>query len=350
MNNRHMFPGGNTSNGFTNYFNGIFPDWEETKRLYILKGGPGVGKNTFMKRLGSFAEEKGYELEFFHCASDSNSLDAVRIPKLNITMLDGTAPHIVDPVYPGAVDEILNLGVYLDANALESKRMDIIRYNTQNSFSYQRTFSYLKAAGALEHFTYNVYKKSINFGKLQSHVRELILPNQKSSADGVCHFRTLFYSAITPLGEIDFSPNSPSGETVIYLEGAKGIAACYLKLALQYAADDGYHGEIFYSALLPDEPEHLNIAELNLCITTTKPVGIHVKTISLSDFADVSFIETQKSFLDFQEAQKAVLIDNAVTSLKVSKEIHDEIELIYSKCIDFSKVTAYCDEALDTIF
>ena len=42
----------------------------------------------------------GYDVEFMHCSSDNNSLDGVVIPAINVALLDGTAPHVVDPKIP----------------------------------------------------------------------------------------------------------------------------------------------------------------------------------------------------------------------------------------------------------
>ncbi|MDO7203979.1 hypothetical protein Q5M85_07220 [Paraclostridium bifermentans] len=40
-------------------------------------------------------------------------------------MLDATAPHIIDPKNPGAIDEILDLGRYWDRKTIElNKRLD----------------------------------------------------------------------------------------------------------------------------------------------------------------------------------------------------------------------------------
>ena len=49
---RRMFPGGNTSEGFYSYFDNILG--RDANRLYILKGGPGTGKSTIMRK---FAEK-----------------------------------------------------------------------------------------------------------------------------------------------------------------------------------------------------------------------------------------------------------------------------------------------------
>ena len=47
---RRYFPGANTGRGFIGHFEGIVPPWSEPHYTYVLKGGPGVGKSTLMKK------------------------------------------------------------------------------------------------------------------------------------------------------------------------------------------------------------------------------------------------------------------------------------------------------------
>ena len=56
--------------------------------------------------------EQGEDVDFLWCSSDPDSLGRIVLKKRRIALLDGTAPHVVDPQNPGAVDEILNLGEY----------------------------------------------------------------------------------------------------------------------------------------------------------------------------------------------------------------------------------------------
>jgi ABC-type lipoprotein export system ATPase subunit len=44
-----VFPGGNTCLGFYSFYNYIIG--EEARRIFVLKGGPGTGKSTFMNIL-----------------------------------------------------------------------------------------------------------------------------------------------------------------------------------------------------------------------------------------------------------------------------------------------------------
>ena len=65
-----FFIGANTARGFVNDADDIFSG---LKKLYILKGGPGTGKSTWMKRAAEKAEKAGYPVERYFCSSDSSS-------------------------------------------------------------------------------------------------------------------------------------------------------------------------------------------------------------------------------------------------------------------------------------
>ncbi|HHW41108.1 MAG TPA: ATPase [Syntrophomonadaceae bacterium] len=88
-----VFPGGNTCLGFYSFYDNIIePD---AKRIFVIKGGPGTGKSTFMRRIGEDLRDRGYDIELHCCSSDNDSLDAVVAPALGVALIDGTAPHRV---------------------------------------------------------------------------------------------------------------------------------------------------------------------------------------------------------------------------------------------------------------
>lgn len=70
---KRMFAGANTSTGFRSFYN--FLIGSEAHRLIVLKGGPGVGKSTFIRHVADALIKSGYLVELFHCSSDPNSLD-----------------------------------------------------------------------------------------------------------------------------------------------------------------------------------------------------------------------------------------------------------------------------------
>ncbi len=348
---KHYFPGGNTSKGFVNYFDGIVAPWVENKRIFVLKGGPGVGKNTFMNLFSKRARERGYAVEHFHCASDANSLDAVHIPSLGVTMLDGTAPHVIDPVTPGAVDEILNLGVYLDQVGLEKKRGQIIKLMQENSRGYKRTFSYLAAAGHLRENTNYYHLCAIDKDELREEVQDVFGTHELKKGNLKGQIRHLFADAITPQGHIDYFTSLVGEEKIISLHGPAGITSEFIKMALNFAKFMGYGCEVFYSSLLPDEPVHLIIRDLDMCITTSMAFPRQIeKIINLNLLVDQAVVDRYDSTFRFNELYEKQLIEVAIESLMTTKDIHDEIEAIYKAYMDFDKVTEYTNQFIKNFY
>lgn len=90
--NTNYFLGANTASGFVSRFDQLHTD-RRIKKLIILKGGPGCGKSTFMKKLRKTAADLGADTESCPCSSDPSSLDALLIPAAGLAVVDGTAPH-----------------------------------------------------------------------------------------------------------------------------------------------------------------------------------------------------------------------------------------------------------------
>ena len=93
----HFFAGANSGDGFQNLFSEIV-DLEDTYDLMVLKGGPGVGKATFMREVGRSMEEAGTPVEYLWCSGDPDSLDGVVLPELRCAVVDGTSPHGMAPL------------------------------------------------------------------------------------------------------------------------------------------------------------------------------------------------------------------------------------------------------------
>lgn len=79
----HFFVGANSGEGFQNLFPEMV-DIEDTYDLMVLKGGPGVGKNTFMREVGRSMEQAGTAVEYLWCSGDPDSLDGVVLPEIRV--------------------------------------------------------------------------------------------------------------------------------------------------------------------------------------------------------------------------------------------------------------------------
>jgi hypothetical protein len=80
----------NTSAGFYSFFDYVIKDAE---RVYIIKGGPGCGKSTFIRKVGEELLGFGFDVDFIYCSADKDSLDGIFIPEIRVAIVDGTAPH-----------------------------------------------------------------------------------------------------------------------------------------------------------------------------------------------------------------------------------------------------------------
>lgn len=155
-----FFGAANGYNGFKSYFDEIF-DSKKFTRIFVIKGGPGTGKSTFMKRVSRHFSNKGDDVEEIYCSSDPSSLDGVIIGRENkkIAFLDGTAPHEMDAKIPGAIYEIINLGDNFDTAKLIKHREKIISLSDKKSAYYKNAYGYLKTAGVAFEFSKAKYEK-----------------------------------------------------------------------------------------------------------------------------------------------------------------------------------------------
>lgn len=96
----NRFFGAGTYTGAADYIQNI------TERLdtrYFIKGRPGTGKSTFLKKIAAAAEKKGLSTERYHCSFDPDSLDLVIIRSLSVCLFDSTAPHEYAPERDGDI-------------------------------------------------------------------------------------------------------------------------------------------------------------------------------------------------------------------------------------------------------
>ena len=123
--NFESFLGANTPQGFVSFFDELYNPYENCS-AYIIKGGPGTGKSTLMKKVLSECERRGITAEKIYCSSDPDSLDGIIVPDLGISIADGTSPHLLEPKFPGACENIINTGEFWDKSKLR-ERADEIR-------------------------------------------------------------------------------------------------------------------------------------------------------------------------------------------------------------------------------
>ncbi len=83
------------------------PNLTEGLKRYFVKGRPGSGKSTMLKKLTAAGIDRGFDIEVYQCGLDPNSLDMVISRELGFAIFDSTAPHEYFPDQP--TDEIIDM-------------------------------------------------------------------------------------------------------------------------------------------------------------------------------------------------------------------------------------------------
>lgn len=336
---RHLFPGGNTSKGFHSFYKYILSQ-EDANRILCMKGGPGTGKSYFMKKIGAHFADKGYTIEYHHCSSDNNSLDAVVIKELKLAILDGTSPHMVDPIHPGAIDEVLNMGEALDMDALLLKKKEIMAVQKKISKNFKRAYFYLSAAKAVHDDWSSLNAESINSDKLSTvteALRERIFSTQKS---GTGVDRHLFATAFTPNGIITFAEDLVSDfKNKLILKGGPGLGKTeILKRIGTTAQRKGYFVEYMHDPLIPERLEHILIPELSTCLLTTNEISqttFKGEIYNIEDFCKADVIASNKEEVEYCSKTFYDLINKGLSLIADAHTIHDDLEEFYISAMNF---------------
>ena len=342
---RHLFPGGNTPDGFNSYYQYILPQ-DKARHIFCIKGGPGVGKSTFMKKIGEAMGERGLAAEYLHCSSDPGSLDGLVLPELAVAFIDGTAPHVVDPKNPGAVDEIINLGQYWDLERVKEHRRDIMDDNAELGKRFARVYRYLGAAKRL-YDDAAVLHDECTAQTAADNELEALLPlfEGRRLGSGLGRERRMFASAITPAGVVNYLDGLLSGYARVYaVEGAGTQPALFLRRVADEALRRGLDAEVFYCPMEPGlKPEHVLIPALSAAFTWVNRWHTALKPeyarIDFSQYIDSQALAKRSEALLFANEQFSLLLRKAVATLAGIKALHDHMETFYIPSMDFEAIT-----------
>jgi hypothetical protein len=94
-------------------------------RLFI-KGLPGSGKSSFIKSFGEEAKKHGLDTRLIWCGLDSNSVDGIVVPELQMCLVDATSPHVYEPEREG--DEIVDFFPHIDQSLVNEEKIAEVKH------------------------------------------------------------------------------------------------------------------------------------------------------------------------------------------------------------------------------
>ena len=344
---RALFPGAMGPEGFISCFDHLL-DEQFLRRMLILKGGPGVGKSTFMRRLHAALTENGEASTLYFCSGDPDSLDAVAIESRGLLILDGTAPHIVDPRIPGARDALINLGDCLDEPAMRPRLPHIQACMADHAACSRRARAYMQSIRALKRDSAACAAECLDMQRMSRMTDALIasaIPEKAPSGHSP-RVRPVITDALTPKGEICLLTPGLSMR-VIRLGHHFAMDLTPVLQALSRAAQlAGYDVEEHLSPLCPGSLLHLSIPALSTLITTSDML----ESEQTFDFS-LSASSLLRRECALEQMRSCIIRQTQLASdaMAQAKQLHDELETFYVPNMDFARWQAIFDNTLESL-
>lgn len=353
---RNFYAGGNTARGFHNLYSSALKGLD---RLFILKGGPGTGKSSLMKAVGEKMLSKGFDIEYLHCSSDNNSIDGVIIRALKAGIVDGTAPHVIEPKAPGAIEEYVNLGTAWDSKKLALNKEKISEIASTISATFQTAYDTFAEALKIHDEWEEIYISNMDFNetnKLTSELIDLFYGNMKLNKKS--NVRHSFFGAATPKGAVDFIQNLTEDINKRYfIKGRPGSGkSTMLKKIATVAEERGFDAEVYHCGFDPNSLDMVLLPELSIAIFDSTAPHEYFPERESDEIVDVYARciapgTDEKYAVEIEEIKSrySAKMKEATSYLVKAKALHDELEAYYVEAMDFDKVEEIKQDILKEI-
>lgn len=351
--NLKYFLAANSCEGFISHFDDCYNPYDNWK-CYIIKGGPGTGKSSFMKKAVKFAEQKDIDFIICPCSSDPDSLDAVIFPQKKTVILDGTAPHTLDPRYPAVCEEILNFGQFWDSKKIDAKN-EILEITNQNKALHQTASKYMKAGGQIILDTYKTALACTDKQKTKAFAQRLC-KNYIPKSSGIPYEWVRFIQGITPQGLLSYPETITNSckDIVIIADKHYATSNIIINEIRNYCLINGYEIITIKNPFLPTLiTDHIIIPSLSLAFVTENNYlnfNADVRRIHARRFTSNKLLHNSARRLKLNRKVSENLLNTAICTLKQAKTVHDQLESYYIKAMDFEKLNNFTSGFCEKLF
>ncbi len=349
------FAASNTKDGFVSYFDEVFGP-VDVDRLYIIKGGPGVGKSTFMKKIGRMSEETGLSCEYFYCSSDPDSLDGVIIKEKRVAVIDGTSPHTVEPKMAGVREIIIDFGRAWDTDGLLSEKENVEKLSLVKRENYKECYRFLHSKNVMDNLLYNLVFPYILFDKLDKSAQKFCKsifkgsgPKQKGKIS------TRITKAVSSKGLVRLSTFEDMADFCVFLknpfDGCR-LAGHFFRAVYEYAKGIGAEALVSYSPENKNEIDGIYFPQNKVSVTLYDEEYVarcdrelkRCKIINCKRFLDEKSFCRLKPLRKFYSKLSGNMLSFALESLEKAGRAHMDTEKIYRLYTDYRTVEKIGDE------
>lgn len=312
---------------------------------YILKGGPGTGKSTLMKKIARHFEQG--DVDLYYCSSDISSLDAVVIHDFGAVLVDGTAPHVFNADFPGIAQTLVDLGRYWDRSKLSDNEQEIRRCFFENARYHRRARSFISA---LSHVNGSMYAQAMDTADTEGVYRAAVsiadaLPDTGSSA-GRCQYKQL--AAITSEG-YKTQPLPKDCHITAIKDDWYAAGFLLLQELKELLLRKGYDIVVSECILFPEnKTEHILVPSQKILFS-----AVHgLNKLNLRPGVECSaFYRSSTEMLELSHSMQAVLSleSEATYSIRKALLLHDELESHYIDTLCFEELDAVTQKIIEEI-
>jgi hypothetical protein len=310
-----------------------------------------------MKAVARRARIVGYRVTEYACSSDPASLDGIILEREGsptLGFLDGTAPHVREPVLPGVQEEILNLGEFWDRKKLETGGARIRALAVGKSEAYNRAYAYLAACGGVEQAADSLMAGCVRPEKLGSLASRILrgIPTEKEFSATPCLRRALGMTGKVCLHTWE-REIAARGGTVVILEDYYGLAYRLTRELFERSRVARHGLLVSYDPLYPDKIDGLFYPACGLCILAghAEPSeGTITRRISMRRCADSEALRSIRGELRRSYSLRDELTELALRALSEASKDHFELEKIYAEAMDFSAKEAFTERFCRELF
>ncbi len=349
------FLGANSARGFVNRFSDCFSAKDGWKAI-LIKGGPGCGKSTFMKRVAVDARERGEAVTVCPCSSDPDSLDAVILPGKKLAVMDATAPHTLDPEYPGVCERILDFSAFWDVRKLAGYSSEILRLTDENRACHHRASGYLRAYGECLAEISRTALLGCDLARLAG-VSERLSGKIPTVSPKPGSQTQRYLSGFTPKGYLTFFDTVRNFcETTVLLRDEYGCASdIVLSLLRDTALEKGHRVVVLLDPVFgEDKIDHLILPDCGMAFCSEnsrmKWDLPSVRRKDLMRYYNREILEGRKKRLKMLRKLGGQLEEDIVRELAAAKAVHDELERPYGLAMDFARLEEVFRDFVQTVY
>ncbi len=338
-----FFLGANSADGEYGLFRQL-TECENLRDLMILKGCPGGGTSAFIQRIGTALDRAGADVEYIRCSGDPDALDGVFFPELRCGVVNGSAPHSLEPVYPLAVHRCVELGRFCDIAEAKANASEIMQCICAAGAANVRAGHALTAAAQMEAAMREEAVGKLDVGKLMRRFAGIASRELKLRGDQRGEVQRRFLGGPTAEGYVwCFESVAALCRRIYLLEDSFGLASGELEKLCGAAAAKGWDVIACPSPAAPKRIEHLLIPGLGLGFITSCAGMRYPDTPYRRIRVDAMAPQERRGKLRLERKLAASLREEAVCSLREAREIRRKLDVIYRPYVDFDGVAALAD-------